>query len=118
MSKTGTARKTSRSTKAAPAGQSATAAAPVSSEAFAPPIKVAYLDKPAHLRTRRERQEAGRALRVVCSREAQAAYTPAADRRDPVQQLIESSAGRIEHLVPIRYGRMARSPFAFFRGAA
>jgi uncharacterized protein (DUF2252 family) len=35
-----------------------------------------------------------------------------------VQQLIDSSAGRIEHLVPIRYGRMARSPFAFFRGAA
>jgi uncharacterized protein (DUF2252 family) len=49
---------------------------------------------------------------------AQAAYRPAADRRDPVQRLTESSAGRIQHLVPIRYGRMARSPFAFFRGAA
>lgn len=118
MGKKSTARKTSRSTQTAPAGQTAPAPTPVSSEAFAPPIKVAYLEKPAHLRTRRERQEAGRALRVLCPREAQAAYKPAADRRDAVRQLIDSSAGRIEHLVPIRYGRMARSPFAFFRGAA
>ena len=91
---------------------------PVPAGAFAPPIRVAYLDKPAHLRTRRERLEAGRALRVACPREAHAEYRPPARRRDPVQQLIDSSAGRIEHLVPIRYGRMAASPFAFFRGAA
>lgn len=91
---------------------------PVPSVAFSPPIRVAYLEKPAHLRTRDERIEAGRALRVACPREAHAAFTPPAKRRDAVQQLIDSSAGRIEHLVPIRYGRMARSPFAFFRGAA
>jgi uncharacterized protein (DUF2252 family) len=118
MSTKSTSKKTSRLAKTAAAAPAAPAAAAVLREAFAPPIRVAYLEKPAHLRTRRERQEAGRALRVHCPREAQAAYAPAADRVDPVQQLIESSAGRIEHLVPIRYGRMARSPFAFFRGAA
>jgi uncharacterized protein (DUF2252 family) len=85
---------------------------------FTPPIHAAYLEKPAHLRTRAEREDAGRALRVACPREAHADFAPSADRRDPVQQLIDSSAGRIEHLVPIRYGRMARSAFAFFRGAA
>jgi uncharacterized protein (DUF2252 family) len=32
--------------------------------------------------------------------------------------LEEQAATRVEELVPIRYGRMAASPFAFFRGAA
>ncbi len=40
------------------------------------------------------------------------------DDRDPLA-LLESQAGtRIPELVPVRYGRMATSPFAFFRGAA
>ncbi len=43
---------------------------------------------------------------------------PPTDRRDPVDLLIESNAGRIEKLVPIRFGRMLVSPFTFFRGAA
>ncbi|HEX6457127.1 MAG TPA: DUF2252 domain-containing protein [Solirubrobacterales bacterium] len=38
--------------------------------------------------------------------------------RDPLQVLAEQDRSRIPHLVPIRYGRMAASPFAFFRGAA
>jgi hypothetical protein len=54
----------------------------MSGEAFAAPTEAASLAKPAHLRPRRERQEAGRALRVHCPREAQAAYTPAADDGD------------------------------------
>ena len=43
--------------------------------------------------------------------------TPASDRADPVTLLEASSLGRIPELVPVRYGRMAQSPFAFFRGA-
>lgn len=40
------------------------------------------------------------------------------EERDPLA-LLESQAGtRIPELVPVRYGRMATSPFAFFRGAA
>ena len=44
--------------------------------------------------------------------------TPSANRPDPIQLLIESDAGRIPALLPIRYGRMRQSPFAFLRGAA
>ncbi|MEM5338224.1 DUF2252 domain-containing protein [Paraburkholderia azotifigens] len=38
--------------------------------------------------------------------------------RDPVELLKLSSADRVERLVPLRYGRMLASPFAFFRGSA
>jgi uncharacterized protein (DUF2252 family) len=45
-------------------------------------------------------------------------FTAAQERPDPVA-LLESQAGsRIAELAPIRYGRMSRSPSAFFRGAA
>src|SRR5213595_1684674 len=40
------------------------------------------------------------------------------NRRDPIELLIQSSKDRIPNLVPIRYGRMMQSPFAFYRGAA
>ncbi|MCL6262315.1 DUF2252 domain-containing protein [Craterilacuibacter sp. RT1T] len=82
------------------------------------PIDAAYLRKPAHLRTREERYEAGRALRVSCPRESHAGFTPSADRPDSVDILIASSEGRDPTLLPIRYGRMLASPFAFYRGAA
>jgi uncharacterized protein (DUF2252 family) len=38
--------------------------------------------------------------------------------RDPVSILTLQDADRVPELVPIRYGRMLVSPFAFFRGAA
>jgi uncharacterized protein (DUF2252 family) len=38
--------------------------------------------------------------------------------RDPIAVLEAQNAGRVPELVPIRYGRMLASPFAFFRGAA
>ena len=38
--------------------------------------------------------------------------------RDPIEILISQAQTRTPALVPIRYGRMLRSPFAFFRGAA
>ena len=43
---------------------------------------------------------------------------PAAGRRDPVELLGEQDVSRVPELVPIRYGRMLVSPFAFYRGAA
>jgi uncharacterized protein (DUF2252 family) len=39
-------------------------------------------------------------------------------KRDPVELLQLNSAGRIERLIPLRYGRMIESPFAFYRGSA
>lgn len=65
-----------------------------------------------------DREAMGKALRSVCSRKALGGWSPTRKRFDPVDVLIETSKGRIEALVPIRYGRMMASPFAFYRGAA
>jgi uncharacterized protein (DUF2252 family) len=58
----------------------------------------------------------GKAARTQTPRESQAALQPS--QRDPVTLLQEQAAGRVQELLPIRYGRMLASPFAFFRGAA
>ena len=60
----------------------------------------------------------GKALRKVVSRSAQGTWEPPSDRPDPVEILQEADLGRLPHLLPIRYGRMLASPFAFFRSAA
>jgi len=51
-------------------------------------------------------------------RSSHAAWVAPADRRDPVEILERQARSRVPELVPIRYGRMAASPFAFYRGAA
>ncbi len=82
-------------------------------------LDAAYLSKPVHLHTRNDRYEVGRAMRVQTPRESHAEFTlDKKGRRDPIQLLMESSEGRIQNLIPIRYGRMVSSAFAFFRGAA
>jgi uncharacterized protein (DUF2252 family) len=65
-----------------------------------------------------ERMALGKAIRDKVSRPSQAKWQPAADRENPVSILKRSNEDRIHDLLPIRYGRMRRSPFAFFRGAA
>jgi len=65
-----------------------------------------------------ERAAKGRALRDKVPRVSQAGWKPAKGRRDPVELLSESNAGRMPHLIPIRFGRMSASAFAFYRGAA
>ena len=68
--------------------------------------------------SRVELRSAGRALRDKVSRRSHADWPVSSDRQDPIELLIESNKGRIPQLIPIRYGRMKQSPFAFFRGAA
>ena len=63
-----------------------------------------------------ERMAAGKALRTQMARSAHAAKC--VEHRDPVELLKASNAGRLTHLVPIRYGRMLQSPFTFLRGSA
>ena len=65
-----------------------------------------------------ERRAQGRARRAAVPRSAHAGWKAAADRRDPLELLLASNEGRIAELVPIRFGRMAASPFAFYRRAA
>ena len=55
----------------------------------------------------------GKRIRDACPRESLAAWRPAADRPDPLQLLQESNVGRMPDLIPIRFGRMVRSPFTF-----
>jgi uncharacterized protein (DUF2252 family) len=69
-------------------------------------------------RTRAQREAAGRALRKRVPRAAHAQWDVARARRDPVAILEKSNRHRLEELVPVRYGRMMRSPFAFLRGSA
>jgi hypothetical protein len=65
-----------------------------------------------------ERRAHGKALRDAVPREAHGHWKPAGDRRDIVDLLVASNAGRMQQLVPIRYGRMMQSPFTFYRGSA
>ena len=65
-----------------------------------------------------ERRARGRRAREDAPRRGQGDWAPAAGRADPVGILERQAAERLPELVPIRYGRMATSPFAFFRGAA
>jgi uncharacterized protein (DUF2252 family) len=65
-----------------------------------------------------ERAAEGKAARSEAPRSAHAAWEPPEDRADPVAILERQARSRVPELVPIRYGRMAVSPFAFFRGAA
>lgn len=66
----------------------------------------------------KERLAAGEALRDALPRRCHATWAPSAKRHDPVDVLAASNRGRVPELVPIRYGRMLRSPFTFLRGSA
>ena len=59
-----------------------------------------------------ERRAAGKALHDATPRAAHGGWKPPKDRRDPVELLRESNEGRIRELIPIRFSRMAQSPFA------
>jgi len=65
-----------------------------------------------------DRLERGRAMRSSVPRSSHGDWAPAAKRKDPVKILEAGNVGRLESLVPIRFGRMARTPFTFYRGAA
>jgi uncharacterized protein (DUF2252 family) len=61
---------------------------------------------------------AGKALREKLPRGRHAKWKPPTRGRDPIEVLEASNRGRMPDLVPIRYGRMLRSPFTFLRGSA
>ena len=68
--------------------------------------------------TRPQRLAYGKGLREKVSREDLGGWQASPDRVDPVRQVIESDYGRVGMLIPLRHGRMATSPYGFFRGAA
>ena len=70
-----------------------------------------------HLTTE-QRVAVGREARKRMPRSSHGEFTPSTQRADPIELLEQQAATRVPELVPIRYGRMAVSPFTFFRGAA
>ena len=68
--------------------------------------------------TRAELYAMGKSLRDKCSRASHAAWQPAADRPDPISLVLKADEGRLPELLSLRHGRMAMSPFTFYRGSA
>jgi uncharacterized protein (DUF2252 family) len=68
--------------------------------------------------SRAEHYAAGKALRESCPRQAHAAWKPPSGRRDAVELVLSAEEGRVEDLLPLRHGRMVKSAFTFYRGAA
>jgi uncharacterized protein (DUF2252 family) len=69
------------------------------------------------LLTSRERFTLGQAQRKHMRRADLAVWQPKLRRADPLQLIAASMLDRVPALIPIKYDRMAASPFGFFRGA-
>lgn len=65
-----------------------------------------------------ERQARGKKLHDAVPRNVHAAWRVPTGRADPIDILDAADADRQPNLVPLRYGRMLQSPFAFYRGSA
>ena len=68
--------------------------------------------------TTADRLERGRAARRYAPRSALGTWAPGDDRDDPVAVLVAQNDIRNPDLVALRHGRMAISPWNFYRGAA
>jgi uncharacterized protein (DUF2252 family) len=75
-------------------------------------------NKPHALKTYAEQYAAGKALRTTCSRKSHSEWKAPSDRRDAVEMVLAAEEGRLTDLLPLRHGRMVRSAFTFYRGAA
>ena len=67
---------------------------------------------------RPERGGEGRSARKIVPRRALADWDPAGRGHDALATILAQSETRAQDLVPIRHGRMAASPWTYFRGAA
>jgi len=65
-----------------------------------------------------ERYAAGKALRQTCPRTSHATWKAPTGRTDAVELVLSAEKGRMPDLLPLRHGRMVRSAFTFYRGAA
>jgi uncharacterized protein (DUF2252 family) len=79
---------------------------------------VGALPTQTHISSVADRAARGQALREKVRRRDHGEWTAHKHRRDPVEILIEQGESRLPHLLPLRYSRMATSPFAFLRGSA
>mgnify|MGYP001370499998 FL=1 len=68
--------------------------------------------------TKSEWLKHGKAARKKSPRSSLAEWSPSLRKVDIISLLEESNHDRIPGLIAIRYGRMAQTPFTFFRGTA
>src|SRR5262245_42922579 len=73
--------------------------------------------EPHHGHLDERRAACGKAARAAVPR-GRHAELDVRGRGDPIALLEEQARTRVAALVPVRHGRMAASPFAYFRGAA
>ena len=66
---------------------------------------------------REERLQYGKSLRQKISRASHAKWDPKHRKSSALEVLRASERGRVANLLPIKAGRMAASPFGFYRGA-
>ena len=66
----------------------------------------------------KDRLAAGKTLRKKVPRTSHGQWKIPPGRHDPIELLKRTDQGKLADLLPIRYGRMCESPFAFLRGAA
>ncbi len=64
------------------------------------------------------RRALGREARKAAPRASHGSWAPSPERPDPIALLRAQDDDRMADLVPIRWGRMSASPFAFYRGSA
>ncbi|MBU6452268.1 MAG: DUF2252 family protein [Cyanobacteria bacterium REEB67] len=67
---------------------------------------------------RDDRRARGQIMHEAIPHRSHAVWKPADNRPDPVDLLLKSGEGRMQELLPLRYGRMLVSPFTFYRGTA
>ena len=65
-----------------------------------------------------QRSAEGRAARQRAPRNRLGRWNPGARGHDPLRTIVDQNARRRGDLVPIRHGRMAVSPWTYYRGAA
>ncbi len=89
-------------------------------EAMERPEQNAPLPVPASVKglSRDEAYGLGKQLRKACPRSSHADWKPPHGRPDAVLLVLEAEKGRMPDLLPLRHGRMAKSAFTFYRGAA
>src|SRR3974390_954907 len=83
-----------------------------------PSHKDASKDETRNFSTLPERAEVGKVARANLPRSRHGEWAPRPDRTNPLTILEQQEGTRVPELIPIRHGRMAASPFAFYRGAA
>ncbi len=103
-------------TPSAPMSQPDGVADPTAPDASILPDGIGHRE--ANRVTAAEHYEHGRSRRKDVPRSHHRGWEPPPGRPDPIALLEASNLSRVPELVPIRYGRMLASPFAFLRGSA